>query len=146
VISRFAATPREREIQRFIDDPSRVRKDFAPEFSTTLRSGEKINLDALKGKVVVLDFWGTWCTACRASLPLLRSLAASVDPEKAVIISIDEDDPKEQWEQFLQSNWSQVYDGDRSMRTAFAVDGFPRYFVLSKGWNHLGAVQRMESR
>ena len=68
-----------------------MRKDFAPEFSTTLRSGEKINLDALKGKVVVLDFWGTWCTACRASLPLLRSLAASVDPEKAVIISIDGD-------------------------------------------------------
>ena len=118
--------------------------NYRSEFSTTLRSGEKINLDALKGKVVVLDFWGTWCTACRASLPLLRSLAASVDPEKAVIISIDEDDPKEQWEQFLQSNWSQVYDGDRSMRTAFAVDGFPRYFVLSKdgiisaqfkGWN-----------
>jgi thiol-disulfide isomerase/thioredoxin len=147
VVSRFAGTPREREIQRFIDDPSRVRKDFAPEFSTTLRSGEKINLDALKGKVVVLDFWGTWCAACRVSLPLLRSLAASVDPEKAVIISIDEDDPKEQWEQFVQRNrmnWSQVYDGDRSMRRAFAIDGFPRYFVLSKdgiilaqfkGWN-----------
>jgi len=147
VVFRFAGTPREREIQRFIDEPSRVRKDFAPEFSTTLRSGEKINLDALKGKVVVLDFWGTWCTACRVSLPLLRSLAASVDPEKAAIISIDEDDPKQQWEQFVQRNrmnWSQVYDGDRSMRRAFAVDGFPRYFVLSKdgiilaqfkGWN-----------
>jgi thiol-disulfide isomerase/thioredoxin len=147
VVSRFAGTPRGREIQRFIDDPSRVRKDFAPEFSTTLRSGEKINLDALKGKVVVLDFWGTWCTACRVSLPLLRSLAANVDPEKVVIISIDEDDAKEQWEQFVQRNgmnWCQVYDGDRSMRRAFAVDGFPRYFVLSKdgiilaqfkGWN-----------
>jgi thiol-disulfide isomerase/thioredoxin len=147
VVSRFAGTPREREIQRFIDDPSRVRKEFAPEFSTTLRSDEKINLDALKGKVVVLDFWGTWCTACRVSLPLLKSMAATVDPEKVVIISIDEDDPKQQWEQFVQRNrmnWGQVYDGDRSMRRAFAVDGFPRYFVLSKdgiilaqikGWN-----------
>jgi thiol-disulfide isomerase/thioredoxin len=147
VVSQFAGTPREREIQRFIDDPSRVRKDFAPEFSATLRSGEKINLDALKGKVVVLDFWGTWCAACRVSLPLLKSMAASVDSEKVVIISIDEDDPKEQWEQFVnrnRMNWSQVYEGDRSMRHAFAVDGFPRYFVLSKdgiilaqfkGWN-----------
>jgi thiol-disulfide isomerase/thioredoxin len=147
VVSRFAGAPREREIERFINDPSRVRKDFAPEFSTTLRSGEKINLDALKGRVVVLDFWGTWCAACRASLPLLKSLAASIDTEKVVVISIDEDDPKEQWEQFVQRNrmnWSQVYDGDRSMRRAFAVDGFPRYFVLSKdgiilaqfkGWN-----------
>jgi len=146
VASRFEGTPRGREIQRFIADPSRVRKSFAPEFSTTLLSGEKINLDALKGKVVVLDFWGTWCTACRISLPLLKDLAAR-DPEKVVVISIDEDDPKEQWERFVERNrmnWSQVYDGDRSMRRAFAVDGFPRYFVLSKdgiilaqfkGWN-----------
>ena len=147
VVSLFAGTPREREIQRFIDDPSRVRKDFAPEFSATLRSGEKISLDALKGKVVLLDFWGTWCAACRVSLPLLKSMAASVDPEKVIVISIDEDDTKEQWEQFVdrnKMNWSQVYDGDHSMRGAFAVDGFPRYFVLSKdgiilaqfkGWN-----------
>jgi thiol-disulfide isomerase/thioredoxin len=135
VASQFAGTPREREIQRFIDDPSRVCKDFAPEFSATLRSGEKISLDALKGKVVVLDFWGTWCMACRVSLPLLKSMAASVDPEKVTVISIDEDDMKEQWEQFVdrsRMNWSHVYDGDRSMRRAFAVDGFPRYFVLSK--------------
>jgi thiol-disulfide isomerase/thioredoxin len=147
VASRFEGSPRGREIQRFIADPSRVRQKFAPEFSTTLLSGEKINLDALKGKVVVLDFWGTWCTACRISLPLLKDLAARVDPGKVVVISVDEDDPKEQWEQFVQRNrmnWSQVYDGDRSMRRAFAVDGFPRYFVLSKdgiilaqfkGWN-----------
>lgn len=147
VVPRFDGTPREREIERFIEDPARVRKAFAPEFSATLNSGEKINLDALKGKVVVLDFWGTWCAACRASLPLVTSLAAVVDPKKVAVISIDEDDPKDQWEKFVERNkmnWSQAYDGDRSMRRAFSVDGFPRYFVLSKdgiilaqfkGWN-----------
>jgi thiol-disulfide isomerase/thioredoxin len=147
ILPQFAGTPRGREVQRFIDDPSRVRKSFAPEFSTTLNSGEKINLDALKGKVVVLDFWGTWCAACRASLPLVKSLAASINPQKVAIISIDEDDPKEQWERFVERNgmsWGQAYDGDHSMRRSFTVDGFPRYFVLSKdgiilaqfkGWN-----------
>jgi thioredoxin-like negative regulator of GroEL len=135
VASSFSGTPRGRELQRFIDDPSRVRKDFAPEFSATLSSGEPINLDTLKGKVVLLDFWGTWCKPCLASLPLLKDLAANVDPRKVAIVSIDEDEPKETWERFVQSkgmNWAQVYDGDRALSRAFSVDGFPRYVVLSK--------------
>jgi len=150
VVHYFAGTPRGHEIQRFIDDPSRVRKDFAPEFFAKLRSGESINLDTLRGKVVLLDFWGTWCAACRLSLPLLRDLAANVDPRKVAVVSIDEDESREQWDQFVQSNnmnWAQIYDGDRSVSHAFAVDAFPRYFVLSKdgvilaefkGWSQSG--------
>jgi thiol-disulfide isomerase/thioredoxin len=146
----FVGTPRGREIQRFIADPSRIRKSFAPEFSARLRSGEEINLDTLKGKVVLLDFWGTWCSACRVSLPLLKKLAAKVDPIKVAIISVDEGDSLQQWKQFVAANgmsWSQVYDGDRSLYRAFGVDAFPRYFILSrdgiileqfKGWSQNG--------
>ncbi len=150
VAPQFAGTPRGREIQRFIDDPSRIRKNYAPEFSARLRSGEEVNLDTLKGKVVLLDFWGTWCAPCRVSLPHLKDLAAKVDPAKVAIISIDEGDSRQNWEQFIQANgmnWAQVYDGDLSLYRAFAVEGFPRYFLLSKdgiilvefkGWNQLG--------
>jgi thiol-disulfide isomerase/thioredoxin len=150
VVPAFAGTPRGREIQRFIADPGRIRKNYAPEFSAKLRSGEEVNLDTLKGKVVLLDFWGTWCAPCRASLPLLKDLASRVDPAKVAIISIDEGDSNENWERFVQKNgmnWFQVYDGDRSLYRAFGVDGYPRYFVLSKdgiileqfkGWNQGG--------
>lgn len=146
----FSGTPRGREIQRFIADPSRIRKNYAPEFSAKLLSGDEINLDSLKGKVVLLDFWGTWCGACRVSLPLLKELAARADPAKVAIISIDEADPRQKWEQFIQDNgmtWTQVYDGNRSLYRAFGVDAFPRYFILSrdgiileqfKGWNQDG--------
>ena len=146
----FAGTPRGREIQRFIDDPSRIRKNYAPEFSAKLSTGEEINLDTLKGKVVLLDFWGTWCAPCHISLPRLKDLASKIDPAKVAIISIDEYDPKSKWEQFIRENgmnWSQVYDDDRSLHNAFAVDGFPRYYILSrngiileefKGWNQNG--------
>lgn len=146
----FAGTPRGREIQRFIDDPSRVRKHYAPEFSARLRSGEEMNLDTLQGKVVLLDFWGTWCTPCRVSLPRIKDLAAKVDPAKVAIISIDEGDSRQNWEHFVQANgmdWPQVYDGDLSLYKAFNVDGFPRYYVLSKdgiilvefkGWAQIG--------
>src|SRR5262249_49959083 len=146
----FAGTPRELEIRRLIADPSRVRKNYAPEFSAKLRSGEEVNLDTLKGKVVLLDFWGIWCAPCRGSLPQLKDLAGKVDPAQVAIISIDEYDPKPQWERFVQENgmnWYQVYDGDRSLHHAFGVDGFPRYFIISKdgiilaefkGWNQYG--------
>jgi thiol-disulfide isomerase/thioredoxin len=135
VAPKFAGTPRGREIQRFIDDPSRIRKNYAPEFSARTLSGEEINLDALKGKVVLFDFWGTWCAPCRVSLPLLKELAAKVDPAKVAIVSVDEGDSKESWERFVKTNgmtWLQVYDGDLSLYQAFHVDGYPRYYVLSK--------------
>lgn len=146
----FAGTPRGRELERFIADPSRIRKTYAPEFSAKLKTGEEVSLDTLKGKVVLLDFWGVWCAPCRVSLPSLKDLVAKVDPAKVAIISIDEYDPKPQWEQFTQANgmnWSQVYDGDRALHNAFHVDGFPRYYILSKdgiilaefkGWNQNG--------
>jgi thiol-disulfide isomerase/thioredoxin len=147
IAPKFAGTGRGREIQRFIDDPGRIRKNYAPEFAAKTLSGQEISLDALKGKVVLLDFWGTWCAPCRVSLPSLKELAATVDPAKVAIVSVDEGDPKDKWEQFVKSNgmtWLQVYDGDLSLHNAFGVDGFPRYYVLSKdgiileqfkGWN-----------
>ncbi len=146
----FSGTPRGREIERFIADPSRIRKKFAPEFSARLRNGEELTLDTLKGKVVLLDFWGTWCSACRVSLPLLKDLAAMTDPAKVAIISIDEGDPQPMWDRFVEEHgmtWSQVYDADRALYRAFGVDAFPRYFILSKdgiilgefkGWNQSG--------
>jgi thiol-disulfide isomerase/thioredoxin len=150
VAPKFAGTPRGREIQRFIDDPSRLRRNYAPEFSAKTQSGEEINLDTLKGKVVLLDFWGTWCAPCRVSLPLLKDLASKVDPAKVAIVSIDEGDSRENWQKFIRDNgmnWTQVYDADLALHHAFRVDGYPRYYILSrdgiilaefKGWKQNG--------
>lgn len=157
VAPRFAGTPRGREIQRFIEDPSRVRKDFAPEFSARASTGQEINLDTLKGKVVLLDFWGTWCAPCRVSLPLLKDVASKVDPAKVAIVSIDEGDSRENWEKFIRDNgmtWTQVYDGDLALHHAFRVDGYPRYYILSrdgiilaefKGWKQDGEASISEA-
>jgi thiol-disulfide isomerase/thioredoxin len=135
IAPKFAGTPRGHEIERFIADPSRVRKDFAPQFSARASNGQEINLDTLKGKVVLLDFWGIWCAPCRVSLPLLKDLASKVDPGKVAIVSIDEGDSRENWEKFIRENgmtWTQVYDGDLALHHAFRVDGYPRYYILSK--------------
>ena len=55
-------------------------------------SGARADWASLKGKVVVLEFWATWCSPCIASLPHLNQLVDSLDPEKFQFISIDDED------------------------------------------------------
>lgn len=148
VLPAYKASLQEPQIKRFIADPGRARKKFAPEFSARTSSGQELTIDSLNGKVVLLDFWGTWCPPCRDSVPVLKELAAKNDPSKVMIISIDEGDPSETWAEFIQKNgmtWVQVYDEDHSIMEAFGVQGFPHYFLLSKdgivlqtftGWSH----------
>ena len=57
-------------------------------------AGTRGNWASLKGKVVVLEFWATWCSPCVASLPHLNQLVESLDPAKFQFISIDDEDLK----------------------------------------------------
>jgi uncharacterized protein (TIGR03435 family) len=56
--------------------------------------GTKADWHSLRGKVVVLEFWATWCSWCAAEIPHLNALAAALDPAKFQIISVDDEDPK----------------------------------------------------
>ena len=60
-----------------------------PDFSVTSLEGKTINKDSLKGQVVVLNFWASWCTPCMAEIPELKQLAAS-SKAKVVGIALDE--------------------------------------------------------
>jgi len=57
-VARAGRTPEADAARRMIDDPRRARENFAPDFSVTTSDGEYVTLADLKGKVVLLDFWG----------------------------------------------------------------------------------------
>lgn len=56
-------------------------------------AGAKVDWPSLHGKVVVLEFWATWCAPCVAEIPVLNTLVASVDSAKVQFISVDDEEP-----------------------------------------------------
>ena len=66
--------------------------DIAPPFTLTLVDGSKVTLDDLRGKVVVLNFWATWCGPCKAELPLIDSYYAITQKNGLRVFAITTED------------------------------------------------------
>ena len=127
--------------RQMIKDPRRAREKFAPDFSFTSSEGEHIALEDLRGKVVLLDFWGTWCPPCVESVPELRNLYKRYSKEgNFMIIGISSDDEEEEWREFTVKNkmvWPQYRDKDHRILRAFGIHAFPTYILI----DHEGIVR-----
>ena len=121
------------EATRLIADPRRARERFAPDFSVVTMSGERVSLESLKGKIVILDFWATWCAPCVMAIPELKELVKKYPPDRLVLLSISVDDDEEAWRDFVtrqRVTWPQYRDSERRLQTLFDVRAFPTYLVL----------------
>lgn len=131
--------------KKFIDNPRRARENYAPDFSFTSLQGEYISLEDLRGKVVVLDFWGTWCRPCVDSVPELRSMYKKFSKDSSfVLIGISSDNEENTWKEFTEKNkmvWPQYRDRDRRIHRAFGVRVFPTYVVI----DHEGILRYQSS-
>jgi peroxiredoxin len=129
------------DARKMIENPRRAREPFAPDFSITTSDGEYISLEDLHGKVVLLDFWGTWCPPCVASLPALRSLYKKYSKDSSfVMIGVSVNDEEDKWRAFTASEkmvWPQYRDAEHKVQRAFAVNKFPTYIVL----DHEGVIR-----
>lgn len=128
------------EARKTIANPRRARESYAPDFSIATVEGEHIALQDLRGKVVLLDFWGTWCGPCVESVPSLRDLNKRYAKEPFVIVGISSDNNEEEWRSFVEKNkmvWPQYLDRDDKIQQAFRVRGFPTYVLI----DHEGIVR-----
>src|SRR5437660_1587380 len=76
----------------------------APDFTATTLDGQTVRLVDLRGKVVVLDFWATWCAPCRAMLPHERELVRKNAGKPLVFLGISADDHPQVLRDFVQEN------------------------------------------
>lgn len=85
-----------------------------------------VSLSDYAGKVVVLNFWGSWCTPCRAEAPALEEAATALAPAGVQFLGINVKDTKSAGADFLASKqvgYPSIY--DPSMRTLLAIRGYP---------------------
>jgi thiol-disulfide isomerase/thioredoxin len=79
--------------------------------------GGEVKLSALRGKVVLLDFWADWCAPCKKELPVLDALAKKYKGKDLVILAVNIDKKRENAERFLKAA------GISALRIAFDPDG-----------------------
>ena len=137
----FANAKRAREL---IENPLRARKNLAPEVEAVTLDGERISTADLRGKVVLIDFWGTWCAPCRESVPSLRLLHHKMEGDPFVMISVSNDSDQEALEEFIAKNemtWHQVWDHEARILRDFGIRSFPTYFLI----DHEGGIVLRDS-
>jgi thiol-disulfide isomerase/thioredoxin len=92
-------------------------------------------MDDLAGKVVLIDFWATWCGPCREALPHMREIAKKFQGQPLVVLSVSLDSDEEKWKDFVAKNemtWLQYRDGGftGSIAKMFGVEAIPHTFTI----------------
>ena len=121
--------------QREIANPILGREPIAPDFSFSSLDGSTITNDGLRGKVVLLDFWATWCPPCRDSVPTLLGIRKKYAERPFEIVGVSADDDKGAWQAFVAAHhmdWPDHFDGGGSVCDLFNVHSFPTYIVLDR--------------
>ncbi len=83
--------------EHFAENPELSLHKMAPAFEVTALDGSKFNLDAMGGRVVLIDFWATWCGPCNRELPHMRQIAKEFAGQPLVIISVSWDADEAKW-------------------------------------------------
>jgi len=137
------------------DDHPSVGKP-APEASLQLEGGEAVALSSLKGKVVVLDFWATWCKPCVIELPLVDKVTDERVDQGVVFYAVNTGESAKVVKKFLKKSKLDVplvFDDDGAIANAYGVSALPHLVIIDAEGVvrhvHLGSgpgtEQRLES-
>ncbi len=105
----------------------------APDFTLTTTSGDPVTLSSLKGRVVVIDFWASWCPPCRAAIPAMQRLHEHYASRGVIVLGInlrESIDPRE----FMDSMGASytVLRDDGRVAAQYRVKGIPAFRVIDK--------------
>jgi thiol-disulfide isomerase/thioredoxin len=103
------------------------------------------DVDRYRGKVVVLDFWASWCKPCRQSIPWLNEMKSRYARDGLVVIGVNVDAEHADAERFMHAvpiDFDVVFDPDGELAKRFKLQGMPSSFVFDRAGNlvesHIG--------
>ena len=119
----------------FVSRPEMARARMAPLFEVTTLDGQHISLSDLQGKVVLLNFWTSWCGPCRDAIPHLQKIAKKYRGQPLVILSVSLDASEDAWKKCVKKyrmTWLNYRDGSIAGPVAklFEVHEMPQFFFI----------------
>lgn len=93
------------------------------------------SVEALKGKVVLVDFWASWCEPCKAALPHYNNLYRKYREQGLIVLGINEDDSTQERDAFLKTikiEFPLYHDKDKSLVKDFDVKALPTLYVFDR--------------
>ena len=128
-----AKDPGKLRAEHFAENPELALHKMAPAFEVSALDGSRFNLDAMGGRVVLIDFWATWCGPCNRELPHMQQIAKQFAGQPLVIISVSWDGDEAKWKDFVAKNnmtWVQYRDADHKLADLFGINAIPHYFTI----------------
>ncbi len=109
----------------------------APDFSAKDLNGNSLKLSDFKGKVVVLDFWASWCVPCKKSMPHLIELYNNNVADSLVVLGINVDTQLDKIREFQSSinaeiTFPVIFDSDAKIPPMYNVEAMPTTIVINK--------------
>jgi len=128
----------------------------APDFTAFTPSGEKVTLSQFKGKVVILDFWASWCGPCQVSMPGLEKVYQQIKDQGVVVLSLDTWDQKPDFAKWITENSGTKYhfnfvrdpaEGDHAgirkdsiAKRQYNVIGIPTMYIIDRDGKVAGSL------
>ena len=129
--------PERQRALRYISEPELARARMAPPFAIDTLDGQHISMDDLAGKVVLIDFWATWCGPCREEMPSIQALYDEFSHEPDfVVLAVSEDSAgRGAVDSYVHGNafrFDVLLDPQNLVGDAYDVSGIPETFIIDR--------------
>jgi thiol-disulfide isomerase/thioredoxin len=116
-------------------------KEPAPRFTAVTTSGEKFSNASVKGKIVLLEFWATWCGYCANEAAFVDKIGQELGPKGLVLLAIDVGESKKTVKKYLEQhprNCKIVLMEDTNLAAMYQATVYPIYVVIDRDGNIAG--------